>query len=697
MTVSARADSRESVFPGARPLRPDEFDILVGRKPDLARLVREIEANDIVELLARSGVGKTSLLQAGLLPALDRLGSLAVQFSDWASIAAAGRTPLERYQAAIDAALAADNRPRPSADSPEEYLEKLDRMYRHSLVLVFDQVEELFRDDQLLGEQFIDAVKAAWRGGLRCKQVLSMRSEFAAELHSLEDEIPKSRWECFLLEPVGLEAVPDLVTFPLRRANLLKPEEVADQDAVSELVGLFSRAVGSPTSTERIERGRRIGLLHFQALLWVVGKELSLLEGGSLTGADVRRVLTDVLPRDSADALNDALFRYFSDRLNGIADRAEEAGEHGREVAVVIAAMAPHLSSAGYKLIRDTDELATLALPGLADLGYSEARVMRAARLARTSADPAKDLARLLEHVGSGGFFGPDPTAGRLRGEQPVVVLAALVRQFELALRWLTEAEIARMTPTADGGRVIALIHDGFGVSLNAWARSVQRDWEIRTRSLVALSGVQVFPDQAEAQGDSSTPESVKIEGSLGSRRELANLVWLGCYVGAQFRHIVLRGCDFRGSVFSACHFEEVEFVDCNLWGSLFINSTFRSVTIRSSSGSQPIISGTVIKFGEISDLRFDGVSGYGLFLDSVAGGPWELKGCHLQHVSFEHAADPTKGPIGPGRIERSTIEHLTLSARSNGMVTLTGINETVTYVSNALSEPGRLVPITPH
>ena len=65
-------------YPGAQPFRDDEFSrrMFFGREPASVALTDQILANRLVIVYAKSGLGKTSLLNAGVAPRLRDAGNL---------------------------------------------------------------------------------------------------------------------------------------------------------------------------------------------------------------------------------------------------------------------------------------------------------------------------------------------------------------------------------------------------------------------------------------------------------------------------------------------------------------------------------------------------------------------------------------------------------------------------------------------
>ena len=58
-------------YPGLRPFRPEEADVFFGRNVAVQRLLGRLSDRRFVAIVGASGTGKTSLILAGLMPALE--------------------------------------------------------------------------------------------------------------------------------------------------------------------------------------------------------------------------------------------------------------------------------------------------------------------------------------------------------------------------------------------------------------------------------------------------------------------------------------------------------------------------------------------------------------------------------------------------------------------------------------------------
>lgn len=143
--------SKQYRYPGARPFDTAQQHIFFGRSTDVDALERLLALEQLVVLYGKSGLGKSSLLNAGLLPRAEanlKLQPQTVRFGAFTKDNPG--TPLDKSKARIEAA------PSPLLDSihPDDE----DSLWYHlksrqlaqtdvqgqGFLLVFDQFEELF-------------------------------------------------------------------------------------------------------------------------------------------------------------------------------------------------------------------------------------------------------------------------------------------------------------------------------------------------------------------------------------------------------------------------------------------------------------------------------------------------------------------------------------------------------------------------
>src|SRR5215470_10374524 len=80
--VLGRLQRLENPYPGLRPFEKEEQHLFFGRDLQIAELVHRLERDRLVAVVGVSGSGKSSLVRAGLIPALER-GSIGEAAARW--------------------------------------------------------------------------------------------------------------------------------------------------------------------------------------------------------------------------------------------------------------------------------------------------------------------------------------------------------------------------------------------------------------------------------------------------------------------------------------------------------------------------------------------------------------------------------------------------------------------------------------
>jgi hypothetical protein len=233
----------QNPWPGLFWYTEEQAHLFFGREAEIDELLRLIQRDTLTILFGRSGLGKTSLLRAGVFPKLRQAGCFPVVLRlDYGPQAA---SPVEQVKALTEAAArdsGIDIESAQDAPQPEtlwEYFHRVrfwgPRNDRLTPVLVFDQFEEIFTVgtrkqeegdilEQLadLAENRIPAVvqQRAEASGTRqsveggtpnYKVVLSLREDFVWRLDTLRPILPAIMRNRFALGPLdaarGLEII----------------------------------------------------------------------------------------------------------------------------------------------------------------------------------------------------------------------------------------------------------------------------------------------------------------------------------------------------------------------------------------------------------------------------------------------------------------------------------------------------------
>ena len=226
MAEQLRLDS-ENPWPGLTAFTEGQQEFFYGRKEETGELFRCLKRERLTVLFGKSGLGKTSLLQAGLFPQLREAAFLPVYIR--LSYADGSPTLDSQVQAALEAAVSVANMAEAATPQPGESIwEYLHRRagnlinYEGSVVtpvLVFDQFEEWFtlgarrsfapclsedflpaltdlienRTPRALTEKLTQDRDLARRYDLEapaCRILITLREDYLANLENLRDSMP---------------------------------------------------------------------------------------------------------------------------------------------------------------------------------------------------------------------------------------------------------------------------------------------------------------------------------------------------------------------------------------------------------------------------------------------------------------------------------------------------------------------------
>lgn len=136
-------------FPGLRPYQAGESDLFFGRDEQVDELLGRLREGRLVAVVGTSGSGKSSVVRAGLLPALER-GHLAGAGSEWrVAMLTPGGDPMGELARSVGAALRISEA-RAGVELSRSSLGLADLARAQlsggeNLLVVVDQFEELFR------------------------------------------------------------------------------------------------------------------------------------------------------------------------------------------------------------------------------------------------------------------------------------------------------------------------------------------------------------------------------------------------------------------------------------------------------------------------------------------------------------------------------------------------------------------------
>ncbi len=228
----------ESPYPGLTAFQETDADRFFGRDHDNARMVVRVREQALVAVVGPSGVGKSSFVRAGVVPALKASGEWEVH------VLRPGRQPLAGLAAIIETYTtspvgAAPDRAELAARLAHEpgYLGAVLRARaarKHTRILVFvDQLEELYTSVADASERiaFTKCLAAAADDPASpVRVVVSMRSDFldrVGEDPRFLDELTRG---LVFLQPLGPPALREALVQPIAmRGYQLETREMVDE------------------------------------------------------------------------------------------------------------------------------------------------------------------------------------------------------------------------------------------------------------------------------------------------------------------------------------------------------------------------------------------------------------------------------------------------------------------------------------
>jgi WD40 repeat protein len=346
--VSVTLSAPASPWKGLAPFEDSELDALLffGRERESEVIAANLIANRITVLYGSSGVGKSSVLRAGVAHLLrQEQNAEVIVFATWTG---------DPLSALIEAA-------GESGDSLADALADAADRAGGDLYLILDQFEELFLYHRAGGRFAEQLAEVLWRGGLRVNVLVGMREDALARLDVLKAAIPNLLANRLRLERLDRTAGALAISGPIARYNgLVPPDEQVDiepelQDAILDEVTAGRVELGVAGRGVSVESGdeNRIEAPYLQlvlARLWDVERErgsrtlrLSTLRelggAGHIVEDHLERAMAELSPREkgAAAAMYNFLVTPSGTKIaHGVSDLAGYASVDEREAAEVL-------------------------------------------------------------------------------------------------------------------------------------------------------------------------------------------------------------------------------------------------------------------------------------------------------------------------------------------------------------------------
>jgi len=266
-------------YPGTKPFEIEDYRLFKGRDEDIQSLMQKILLQNLIVLYSRSGLGKSSLLNAGLLNKLkdgDSIVPIVLRFG--AFLPGSIDMPLQKLQSIITEQFHANGssflynkliKNTPLTSHHLWYLFKdiqIDCPSNNTFVLIFDQFEELFSYPEEgmrifakeLSELFFVSVPQQLRNIITAKLqsdendlsdnelerlynpvsikiLFAIRSDKLSLLHNLTTFFPAVLQNCYELKPLNRKQAREAIVAPakLNDGSFLSPPFSFSEDAIS--------------------------------------------------------------------------------------------------------------------------------------------------------------------------------------------------------------------------------------------------------------------------------------------------------------------------------------------------------------------------------------------------------------------------------------------------------------------------------
>ncbi|MGB9181899.1 MAG: hypothetical protein WCB68_21900 [Pyrinomonadaceae bacterium] len=210
---------RRSPYQGLIPYGETDAPFFFGREREARLITANLFASTLTLLYGASGVGKSSVLRAGVAHQLrEREDLLIVVFNSWQGDATTGlKTRVAEIVARVDSKIA----PPSNGESLVEYLSRCAEQTNRRLMIILDQFEEYFLyhpQNDSFAEEFPRAITQT---GAPVSFLISIREDFYAKLDRFEDRIPALYSNYLRIEHLDTRAARAAIEKPVAQYNNL--------------------------------------------------------------------------------------------------------------------------------------------------------------------------------------------------------------------------------------------------------------------------------------------------------------------------------------------------------------------------------------------------------------------------------------------------------------------------------------------
>jgi hypothetical protein len=225
------------------PYTAYDEQVFKGRSDEVTSVLDTIIRQQQVVIYGQAGVGKTSLMAAGLIPKLLKLGVLTIQIQDYAAPVDSIRQALRTHNENIEVELTKEM-------SLVQMVDAITLATGGTLFLIFDQFELLF--DPSIDSARRESLVAALQDLLNAQPpkpvrvIILVREDAMGKLADMQTQLPELLKSPFMLLPLTFATAIEAIKEPLKATDYpvsFAPDSIVDDRIVPDLVEISKSTV----------------------------------------------------------------------------------------------------------------------------------------------------------------------------------------------------------------------------------------------------------------------------------------------------------------------------------------------------------------------------------------------------------------------------------------------------------------------